>query len=165
MNQQIILARGIPGSGKTTFAKKLVTDEDGMVHVEADMWFETTEGYKFDPYRLTSAHTWCVTHTEGEIRRGMDVVVSNTFTLAAECAPYFVLAEKYGCILTIIECAGDFKSVHGIPEDKLEIMKARWISKDDILKTFRDKDLSWFYNNPYDAYQFFSTYGKVCANE
>ena len=162
MKQQIILVRGLPGSGKTTFALKHLEENPDCMHVEADMWFETSEGYRFSPHMLTSAHTWCVTDTERHVRLEKNVIVSNTFSIAAECAPYYVIADKYDCVLTIIECAGKFGSIHGIPEVNLEMMSLRWVNNDVIKNTFLNKDLSAFHRNPYEAYQFFLTYGRVC---
>lgn len=49
---RLFLIRGVPGSGKTTYAKTLgITD-----HYEADIWFENNGGY--DPARIKLAHEW-----------------------------------------------------------------------------------------------------------
>jgi hypothetical protein len=42
--------------------------------------------------------------------------------------PYFELAEKYGYMTftVVIENCHNGKNVHGVPEDKLEIMKNRF---------------------------------------
>ncbi len=43
----LILIRGLPGSGKTTFAKELASTF-GVKHYEADMFFEVDGVYKFN---------------------------------------------------------------------------------------------------------------------
>jgi len=44
----LVIIRGLPGSGKSTFAKKFV--EKGFKHYEADMWMVDKDGnYSFDP--------------------------------------------------------------------------------------------------------------------
>lgn len=53
------IIRGLPGSGKSTLAKHFATTIPNSAHVEADMYFETKHGYKFDPSLLADAHLWC----------------------------------------------------------------------------------------------------------
>ena len=161
MKQQIILVRGLPGSGKTTYAKEYVRKNTDFAHVESDMWFETKDGYKFSMGELTSAHTWCVTQTETAARSGANVIVSNTFTMAAECAPYFVIADKYDLNMGIVDCCESYGSIHNVPDLTIEIMRDRRMVTEDVKNMFKGKDLSIFFNNPYEAYQFFSTYERV----
>lgn len=56
MNHQLILIRGLPGSGKTTMAKTLYPDH---VLCEADQFFETDKGYIFDGSKIKEAHAYC----------------------------------------------------------------------------------------------------------
>ena len=74
--KELILLRGLPGNGKSTFAKVI-----GGTHYEADMYFMEDGIYNFDPSGLKDAHAWCRNSTETAMRRGEDkVIVSNTFT-------------------------------------------------------------------------------------
>ena len=56
------------------------------------------------------------------------IVVANTFTQDWEMAPYFEMADryKYRIHTVIVENRHDGKNIHGVPEDKLEIMKNRF---------------------------------------
>jgi phenolic acid decarboxylase len=56
------------------------------------------------------------------------VVVSNTFTQEWEMEPYFEMARRYGYRVhtVIVENRHGGSNVHGVPEDKLEIMKNRF---------------------------------------
>ena len=55
MEKRLILVRGIPGSGKSTFARSL-----GGVHYEADMFFlDEMSNYVFDVTKIKDAHSWC----------------------------------------------------------------------------------------------------------
>jgi hypothetical protein len=56
------------------------------------------------------------------------IVVSNTFTQTWEMQPYFDLAERYGYRVysLIVENRHGGVNEHGVPEDKLEIMKNRF---------------------------------------
>jgi hypothetical protein len=56
------------------------------------------------------------------------IVVSNTFTQEWEMTPYFELAEKYGYRVhsLIVENRHGGVNEHGVPEDKLGLMKKRF---------------------------------------
>lgn len=121
--KSLFLIRGVPGSGKSTFAKTL-----GGEHIEADMFFMKDGEYKFDPTMIGSAHNW----VQGVVEHWMDssiekIVVSNTFTQEWELKPYYELAEKYGYTVfsVIVENRHGGVDVHGVPEEKLVQMEAR----------------------------------------
>lgn len=48
------IVRGLPGSGKSTFAKKF-----GVAHFEADMYHIQDDEYKWIGSRTKLAHEWC----------------------------------------------------------------------------------------------------------
>ena len=127
--KELMLIRGCPGSGKSTFAKLLVGDKD-YCHKEADMYFIDGEGnYKFKPSQLKEAHQWCQEEIEFVMRlEHSPVVVSNTFTQEKELEPYYQLAEKYGykVFSLIVENRHGGVNEHGVPEEKLEQMKQRF---------------------------------------
>ena len=56
------------------------------------------------------------------------IVVSNTFTQEWEFRPYFELAEKYGykTFSIVVENRHGGINQHGVPEDKIKIMKNRF---------------------------------------
>ena len=133
--KELYLIRGCPGSGKSTLAKSL-----GGTHIEADMYFMEDGGYQFDVTRLKDAHKWCQDSVEEAmtwdeypeiefLSSGVSkIVVSNTFTQEWEMTPYFELAEKHGYKVYSLICENRHGGIneHGVPEDKLEIMRARF---------------------------------------
>jgi predicted kinase len=122
----LILVRGLPGAGKSTFAKTL-----GGIHIEADHYFMKDGEYKFDASKLKQAHEYCRTSTEGWMMEGYvlgNIVVSNTFTREWEMDAYYELAEKYGYRVhsVVVENRHNGMNEHSVPADILEAMKNRF---------------------------------------
>jgi predicted kinase len=129
----LTLLRGVPGSGKSTFANLMWTE---YAICEADKFFYDKEGnYNFDPSRLKDAHEWCRFHVETRMKDNQvnpqyypEIVVSNTFTMEWEMEAYYKLAEQYGYTVfsLIVENRHGGVNKHGVPDDKLEQMKNRF---------------------------------------
>jgi predicted kinase len=131
--KELILLRGLPGSGKTSFASAIWND---YAVCEADKFFYDKEGnYNFDPSKLKEAHNWCKNEVETRMQDHQnnqqyypEIAVSNTFTQEWEMEDYFKLAEKYGykVVSLILENRHGSQNVHGVPDEKLQIMKDRF---------------------------------------
>ena len=113
----------MPGSGKTSYAKRL-----NGVHIETDMFFIDEKcNYSFDKNKLREAHEWCRKEVEAFLKEGhLNVCVANTFSTKKELLPYIKYAEQYGYTVEIIRMHGEFKSVHDIPETVIQRMKERF---------------------------------------
>ena len=126
---KLILVRGIPGSGKSTYARSLLEKNSEYVHFEADMWFERNGKYEFDAKKLGQAHEWCRTQTEDALRAGKTVIVSNTFTTIKELVPYFKIShDVLGTPPAVHTCEGEFESIHDVPQHKIKQMRERFVS-------------------------------------
>jgi len=129
----LTLVRGLPGSGKSTFAN-LITNKFSIC--EADLFFYDKEGnYNFDGSKIRQAHNWCKEQVEIRMKDNEanpqfypEIVVSNTFTQEWEMEEYFKLAEKYGYMVftIIVENRHGGVNQHGVPAEKLEQMKNRF---------------------------------------
>ena len=127
MDKELILLRGLPGSGKSTVAKLLAADYGRFK--EADMFFMENGVYKFDPSKIKDAHVWCKNEVEYlMIYDARKIVVSNTFTQAWEMAPYYELAEKYGYRVhsLVVENRHNGVNEHNVPEESLIKMRNRF---------------------------------------
>lgn len=114
----LYIIRGLPGSGKSTLAKKLA-----VMHFEADMFFVGTDGvYRFDPSRLKDAHEWCFNKVKETIEDGYICAVSNTFSRVWEMQKYLDLPGPR----TVITCEGSYGNIHGVSDEAIERMRARW---------------------------------------
>lgn len=130
----LTLIRGLPGSGKSTIARRLAEANFGAVHLEADQFFEQDGEYRFDPTLLRDAHAWCQERTEDRLQGGRDVIVSNTFTQIWELVPYFDLAKRFGIVPTVITAQNQFKNIHNVPDEVLNKMRDRF--QHDISRLF-----------------------------
>lgn len=127
MTQFLILIRGIPGAGKSTYAKsilKLYQDAGKPVcHYEADMYFTNSNGsYVFDPTLLQDAHKWCQASVKHAMENRFSCIVSNTFVKKWELQPYIDMANSLNIPVTIITMSGKFKSIHNVPYEKVQQM-------------------------------------------
>lgn len=125
---KIILIRGVPGSGKSTYAKKLMKTMDNVVHFEADMYFDRDGEYKWKPEDVPKSHAWCFEQAQKAVEDGKNVIISNTFTRLWELAKYISLAEEYKKTheLVVYKMDNEFKNIHNVPEETLKKMKDRF---------------------------------------
>ena len=125
----LYLVRGVPGSGKSTLANKISNNV-----CEADEFFYLETGtYKFDGSKLKLAHEFCRSKCEYYMKSicndesdDNSIAVENTFTRKWEMKPYYELAEKYDFSVVEIICNGNFSNLHGVPPEKIKIMRNRF---------------------------------------
>jgi predicted kinase len=129
----LTLVRGLPGSGKSTFANT-ITNKFSVC--EADKFFYDKEGnYNFDATKLREAHKWCRDEVEIRMKDNQineqfypHIVVSNTFTQQWEMDAYFGLAKQYEykVFTIIVENRHDGENIHNVPEEKIKQMANRF---------------------------------------
>jgi len=122
--KDLLIVRGISGSGKTTFAELL-----GGTVFSADDYFMKNGNYEFDANRLGAAHLQCQANTQSAMQSGVPkIIVANTFTTEWEMKPYFTLAKNMGYrIFTVImENRHGGTNVHDVPATVLNKQKERF---------------------------------------
>jgi len=128
----LILLRGVPGSGKTTLANVILQQPNNNPQeiLSADDFFESDNGeYNFDPTKLREAHNYCQFRCSERMRQQKArIVVANTFTQEWEMDEYFKMAERYNYRVhtLIVENRHGNENIHGVPENKLQQMKDRF---------------------------------------
>lgn len=143
MNRKVFILRGLPGSGKSTWAaRKLEEYPDHFTRPRirsADDYFQTRDGYKFDPTKLQEAHNECLLCYTKDICDGyykadkynqFDIILDNTNTTALEIAPYLRVAQAFGWDVEIVEFPCTLhdslsRNIHDVPLRTIERMRDR----------------------------------------
>lgn len=137
MNPILTLIRGLPGSGKTTFAKSMLDPAQTFTAqiCEADQFFYSEDGtYNFKRTLLHSAHTYCQLKTIRALEKGIQAIVCNTFTERWEMEPYLIMAEENNCRLNVVDLydAGlsdqelSQRNIHNVPVEAITRMRGRY---------------------------------------
>jgi NEDD4-binding protein 2 len=132
----LIILRGLPGSGKSTFANYMFSNNI----FEADQYFYNEDrNYNFDASKLHLAHKYCQLRVEHAMEANLisggvyfsEIVVSNTSTTEKELEPYLELAKKYDyqVVSLIVENRHSGVSKHNVPIETIEKMKNRFSIK------------------------------------
>ena len=127
----LILLRGLPGSGKSTIGDIILfTAQNNQDVLSADNFFIDREGnYVFDATRLKEAHNDCQQKCAERMKMQFSkIVVANTFTQEWEMETYFEMADRYRYRVhsLIVENRHGGQNIHDVPEDKVELMKNRF---------------------------------------
>jgi predicted kinase len=127
----LILLRGLPGSGKSTIGDIILfTGQNNQDVLSADNFFIDRDGnYIFDATRLKEAHNDCQQKCAERMKMQFSkIVIANTFTQEWEMEKYFEMADRYRYRVhsLIVENRHGGQNIHDVPEDKLEQMKNRF---------------------------------------
>jgi|SRR6185312_13820933 len=129
---RVLILRGVPGAGKTTYLK---TYSENYVVCSADDHFIVDGKYEFRPELLPEAHAACLRKfirliADRYETPGLNIAIDNTNLTIAEIAPYAAIALAYGCELEILTLKTDPmiaapRNVHGVDEKTVEQMYKR----------------------------------------
>lgn len=131
MRRELIILRGLPGSGKSHRAREI-----GGTVCSADDFFMEGGVYKFDPSKLGEAHAQCQAKAiQAMAGQKSPVVIDNTNSRRWEFSVYSELASAFGYNVKIRTVGGRSmeevkayaaRGKHGVPEEVLLKMAYRW---------------------------------------
>ena len=131
--KKLIILRGPSGAGKTTHANQHYPD---AWTCSADHYFETNNGYEFDPRKLPEAHQACMFRfLNGIIAFKETIIIDNTFTQNWEYINYQTMGVIADYEITILEFMPATiqvlkliaqRNIHNVPEAIIAAMVMRF---------------------------------------
>jgi len=146
-NKLLIVMRGLPGSGKSTKAKKLQAELGGEIFSTDDypgLYEYTDDGVIFNGGDKTEsglplivvAHQWNQERAIAAMNQGVSpIIVDNTNVQRWEAKPYVQAATENGYNIAVEEADSDWKfdvqelsgrNTHGVPVAGIQGMLDRW---------------------------------------
>ena len=100
----LYIVRGLPGSGKSQFARKLVSKSEFVFEANKYM-LDENGNYKYQASKLAFCHNKCFDNVKYAMIYGVDkIVVANTFIRKNDYNRYINLAKKFQYDVRIITC-------------------------------------------------------------
>ena len=130
--------RGLPSSGKSTFANTFasaISAEHGIeikAHAADDYFYEKGNGsYAFDVAELGAAHAQCFRRVLSDLETKGIAIVANTNVKQTEINKYKKLADSLEALFTsiVVEKRHDNKNSHNVPQEILDRMEREFVIK------------------------------------
>lgn len=118
-NKQLVLVRGLPGAGKSTFALEQFPPDKYPTHaiLEPDKLFMDMCGrYLFEAQLWKDAMAFIANLADFQLFRGRSVVVPDVFPTLESITPFKGIARHHGADFIVFRLQNGLrKSVHDVP--------------------------------------------------
>lgn len=125
LKKNVVIVRGVAGSGKSTFADLLAKGQGGKI-VEADKYAYKGNEYVWKAEELPTYHKLAMAEFENHLKNGEDlVIVSNVSAKWKDFKFYYNKAVEYGYQVTslVVENRNNTKSIHNVPDETIQRMR------------------------------------------
>lgn len=120
---KLCIIRGLPGSSKSTTAKKLAA-KYGCKHFENDEYLMHGDKYVWTPEAAKKAANDCFDDAMKALRNNEYVIVSNVFVSARVIDKYVNAAKELGADILVYRMTKNFGNIHDVSSKILAMMKA-----------------------------------------
>lgn len=130
----LYILRGLPGSGKTTLAYRLIGDS-GVMYAADDYYYDDEGVYRWDPSKIGAAHSQCQRRVKEALELGVPVVVvHNTNTMRKEMKPYLDMAKENDYMVNVVSVFDGgltdeqlaARNSHNVPVEAISKMRKRF---------------------------------------
>lgn len=111
---ELIIVRGLPGSGKSTYCKEHYPNH--LIYEPDHLFCDIQGTYRYEHQIWTQALTWVYMMTDFALSRGENVVITDVFPNEQDIAPYKQLAKYHGADFKIITRTKNYGSIHHVPK-------------------------------------------------
>lgn len=136
-NPTMTILRGLPGAGKSTFARALLDSTICASFTKvcsADDFFVGPDGiYRFDKDKLPAAHHACQMGAQKAVDTRCNVIIDNTNTQRWEMEPYLRMAHEAGMEVRVVHIDTYLnddqlaaRNTHGVPVEAIGWMRVRF---------------------------------------
>ena len=118
---ELVIIRGLPGSGKSTYAEEKYPDH---VLFEPDHLISgINRGYFYHHELFNKAHDFLESLVNVALSHKENVVVCDIFPKSESLDSYIELAKYYKCKIIIKTLTENFGSIHNVPKFQIDEME------------------------------------------
>lgn len=119
--KELVILRGLPGSGKSTFAHLLTTGRNSVI-IENDQHMYEDGVYIWKPSKMKGAIKETNEKLYRALKEGVElIVIANVNVRLADFNRYMEMGKEHGYKITSLVCENraNTKSKHGVDEETL----------------------------------------------